>query len=127
MSVNDPIADLLTRIRNAYTAMHATVTLSTSRTREALLNILCDEGYISGFSKDGSQLQVNLKYYENKPVVEGLKRISKPGRRIYVGTHNIPSVQNGLGICILSTSKGILEGKKASDAGVGGELLCEIW
>ncbi|GAB1411065.1 30S ribosomal protein S8 [Desulfovibrionales bacterium] len=127
MSVNDPIADLLTRIRNAYTAMHSAVSISASRNREAVLTILTNEGYIAGFSKEGNHLLVNLKYYENKPVAEGLKRISKPGRRIYVGTHNIPSVQNGLGICILSTSKGILEGKKASEAGVGGELLCEIW
>lgn len=127
MSVTDPIADLLTRIRNAYGAMHATVTVSPSRMREALLNILNDEGYISGFSQEGESIVVDLKYHENKAVVAGLKRISKPGRRIYVGVKNIPSVQNGLGICILSTSKGILEGKKAAEIGVGGELLCEIW
>lgn len=127
MSVIDPIADLLTRIRNAYSAMHSTVSLSTSRTREALLGIMRDEGYIGDFTKDGDQVLVNLKYYENKPVIAGLKRISKPGRRIYVDSRNIPSVQNGLGICVLSTSKGILEGKKAADVGVGGELLCEIW
>jgi small subunit ribosomal protein S8 len=127
MSVIDPIADLLTRIRNAYTAMHSTVSLSTSRTRESLLGILHDEGYIGDFTKDGDQVLVNLKYYENKPVVAGLKRVSKPGRRIYVASKQIPSVQNGLGICVLSTSKGILEGKKAAELGVGGELLCEIW
>ncbi len=127
MSVTDPIADLLTRIRNAYGAMHSTVTVSPSRMREALLHILDEEGYISGFSKDGDNIVVDLKYHENKAVVAGLKRVSKPGRRIYVGVKSIPSVQNGLGICILSTSRGILEGKKAVEIGVGGELLCEIW
>lgn len=127
MSVTDPIADLLTRIRNAYGAMHFTVTVSPSRMREALLHILDEEGYISGFSKDGDNIVVDLKYHENKAVVAGLKRVSKPGRRIYVGVKSIPSVQNGLGICILSTSRGILEGKKAAEIGVGGELLCEIW
>ncbi|MDO4767157.1 MAG: 30S ribosomal protein S8 [Pseudomonadota bacterium] len=127
MSVTDPIADLLTRIRNAYGAMHSTVTVSPSRMREALLRILDEEGYISGFSKDGDNIVVDLKYHENKAVVAGLKRVSKPGRRIYVGVKSIPSVQNGLGICILSTSRGILEGKKAAEIGVGGELLCEIW
>jgi len=127
MSVIDPIADLLTRIRNAYKAMHSTVSFETSRTREALLAILGEEGYINGFAKEEGDLVVDLKYHENKPVVSGLKRISKPGRRIYVGAKSIPSVQNGLGICILSTSKGILEGKKAAEIGVGGELLCEIW
>jgi small subunit ribosomal protein S8 len=127
MSVIDPIADLLTRIRNAYTAMHSTVTMSPSRTRVALLGIMHEEGYIGGFTTDGDQILVNLKYHENKAVIAGLKRVSKPGRRIYVGAKDIPSVQNGLGICVLSTSKGILEGKKAAEIGVGGELLCEIW
>ena len=127
MSVTDPIADLLTRIRNAYGAMHSTVTVSPSRMREALLRILDEEGYISGFSKEGDNIVVDLKYHENKAVVAGLKRVSKPGRHIYVGVKSIPSVQNGLGICILSTSRGILEGKKVAEIGVGGELLCEIW
>ena len=127
MSVIDPIADLLTRIRNAYTAMHSTVTMSPSRTRVALLGIMHEEGYIGDFTTDDDQILVNLKYHENKAVIAGLKRVSKPGRRIYVGAKDIPSVQNGLGICVLSTSKGILEGKKAAEIGVGGELLCEIW
>ncbi|ACU90836.1 SSU ribosomal protein S8P [Desulfomicrobium apsheronum] len=127
MSVIDPIADLLTRIRNAYKAMHSTVSITPSRTREALLKILNEEGYINGYALENDALLVNLKYHENKAVVAGLKRISKPGRRIYVGAKSIPSVQNGLGICILSTSKGVLEGKQAAEIGVGGELLCEIW
>lgn len=127
MSVIDPIADLLTRIRNAYHAMHSTVSVSPSRTREALLKILDEEGYINSYAVESEALHIELKYHENKPVVAGLKRISKPGRRVYVGAKSIPSVQNGLGICILSTSKGILEGKKAAEIGVGGELLCEIW
>lgn len=127
MSVVDPIADLLTRIRNAYKAMHSTVSIPVSRTREALLHILRDEGYIESFAKGEDALLVNLKYHEHKAVVAGLKRISKPGRRIYVNAKQIPSVQNGLGICVLSTSKGILEGKRAAEIGIGGELLCEIW
>lgn len=127
MSVTDPIADLLTRIRNAYHAMHSTVTVANSRTRDALLKILKEEGYISDFQTDNQATIVNLNYHENKPVVAGLRRVSKPGRRIYVGAKDIPSVQNGLGICILSTSLGILEGKAAAERGVGGELLCEIW
>ena len=127
MSVIDPIADLLTRVRNAYGAMHASVSVSPSRIREAVLKIMHEEGYINGYTSDENNLVVDLKYHENKPVVAGLKRISKPGRRIYVGAKSIPSVQNGLGICVLSTSKGVLEGKKAAEVGVGGELLCEIW
>lgn len=127
MSVIDPIADLLTRIRNSYKAMHASVTVPTSKTREALVKILDEEGYINGFTAEEGVIAINLKYFENKPVVAGLKRISKPGRRVYVGAKSIPSVQNGLGVCIVSTSKGILEGKKAAEANLGGELLCEIW
>lgn len=127
MAVVDPIADLLTRIRNAYTAMHANVKISSSRMRSAILNIMQEEGYINNFTADDDSFIVDLKYYNGKGVVSGLQRISKPGRRVYVGSKDIPLVQNGLGICILSTSRGILEGKKAAEIGVGGELLCEIW
>jgi SSU ribosomal protein S8P len=93
MSVIDPIADLLTRIRNAYKAMHSTVSITPSRTREALLKILNEEGYISGYAVENDALLVDLKYHENKAVVAGLKRISKPGRRIYVGAKSIPSAK----------------------------------
>lgn len=127
MSVVDPVADLLTRIRNAYTAMHSSVIVAPSRMKQAVLGILQAEGYISGFNQMDGNIVVDLKYFNNKAVVCGLRRVSKPGRRIYVGANNIPSVQNGLGICILSTSKGVLEGKHAAELGVGGELLCEIW
>lgn len=127
MSVIDPIADLLTRIRNAYKAMHSSVSVPTSKMREALVKILDEEGYINGFATEDGVISIDLKYFENKPVIAGLKRISKPGRRVYVGAKSIPSVQNGLGVCIVSTSKGILEGKKAAEANLGGELLCEIW
>ncbi len=107
--------------------MHSTVSISPSRTGEALLKILNEEGYINGYTVESDALLVKLKYHENKAVVAGLKRISKPGRRVYVGAKSIPSVQNGLGISILSTSKGVMEGKQAAEIGVGGELLCEIW
>ncbi|MDY0275282.1 MAG: 30S ribosomal protein S8 [Desulfomicrobium sp.] len=127
MAVVDPIADLLTRIRNAYTAMHSSVKVSSSRMRSAILDIMQEEGYITGFISDDGSIVVDLKYYDGKGVVSGLQRVSKPGRRVYVASKDIPLVQNGLGICILSTSKGILEGRKAAEIGVGGELLCEIW
>ena len=127
MAIVDPIADLLTRIRNAYTAMHSDVKVSSSRMRSAILSIMQEEGYIHGFNSNDDSLVVDLKYFDGKSVVSGLKRISKPGRRVYVASKDIPLVQNGIGICILSTSRGILEGKKAAEIGVGGELLCEIW
>jgi small subunit ribosomal protein S8 len=127
MAVVDPIADMLTRIRNAHSALHRTVDVPTSRSKASLVEILKEEGYIIGFEVKERELQIQLKYMDGKPIISGLKRVSKPGRRVYVGSYDIPMVQNGLGICILSTSKGIMEGSKAREANVGGELLCEIW
>ncbi|MBZ4686185.1 MAG: ribosomal protein [Desulfomicrobiaceae bacterium] len=127
MAVVDPIADLLTRIRNAHMARHTQVAMSPSRMRESILTILQEEGFIEQFEKRDDQLVVRLKYHNQKPVISGLRRVSKPGRRVYVPAAQIPSVQNGLGICILSTSQGVMEGKHASAKGIGGELICEIW
>jgi small subunit ribosomal protein S8 len=127
MAVVDPIADMLTRIRNAHSALHRTVDVPKSRSKASLVEILKEEGYIIGFEEKERELQIQLKYMDGKPIISGLKRVSKPGRRVYVGSYDIPMVQNGLGICILSTSKGIMEGSKAREANVGGELLCEIW
>ena len=127
MSVVDPIADILTRIRNAQMALHESVAAPVSKTKAAIALIFKDEGYIQDFEVNEKTIDIRLKYQDGTPAFAGLKRISKPGRRVYVGKADIPAVQNGLGICILSTSKGILEGGKAQEMGIGGELLCEIW
>ncbi len=125
--LTDPIADMLTRIRNAHLALHKEVSVPRSKMKEALAGILKEEGYVTDFKVDDSSIVIELKYFKGKPVISGLKRISKSGRRVYVGSTGIPRVQNGLGICILSTSSGVLEGSNARSRNVGGELLCEIW
>lgn len=125
--LTDPIADMLTRIRNAHLALHKEVSVPRSKMKEALAAILKEEGYVTDFKVDESSIVIELKYFKGKPVISGLKRISKSGRRVYVGSSDIPRVQNGLGICILSTSSGVLEGSNARSKNVGGELLCEIW
>ena len=112
--MTDPIADMLTRIRNAHLALHKEVSVPSSKMKEAIAAILKQEGYVDDVTVEDRN-------------IEGLKRMSKPGRRVYVGAHEIPRVQNGLGICILSTSHGVLAGDKAHQMKVGGELLCEIW
>ncbi len=127
MAVTDPIADMLTRIRNGHHGLHREVAIPKSKLKVAIAGILKEEGYISDFKEDESNISVILKYTGGKPTISGLKKISKPGRRVYVGSRDIPRVQNGLGICILSTSSGILEGSNAREKNVGGELLCEIW
>ena len=127
MTVTDPVSDMLTRIRNAHRALHAEMSLPASKLKAAIAAILKEEGYIADFSVSDATLSLNLKYQGGKPLISGLKRVSKPGRRIYVGSEAIPKVQNGLGISILSTSQGILEGGKARERNIGGELLCEIW
>ncbi|MHC1711805.1 MAG: 30S ribosomal protein S8 [Solidesulfovibrio sp.] len=127
MSVTDPISDMLTRIRNAHQALHADLVLPASKLKAAIAAILKDEGYVVDFAVNAEKLSINLKYQGGKPLISGLKRVSKPGRRVYVGAEAIPKVQNGLGISILSTSRGILVGDKARELKVGGELLCEIW
>ncbi|MFW6324359.1 MAG: 30S ribosomal protein S8 [Desulfovibrionales bacterium] len=127
MAVVDPIADFLTRIRNAHSALHRTVDVPASKAKQAMAEILKEEGYVEDFAARDRDLRIQLRYMDGKPLIAGLKRVSKPGRRVYVGSSDIPLVQNGLGICILSTSRGILEGSKARAENVGGELLCEVW
>ena len=125
--MTDPIADMLTRIRNAHMALHQEVRVPRSKMKESLAAILKEEGYVEDFAVDGDVIVITLKYVKGKAAIEGLKRLSKPGRRVYVGIADIPRVQNGLGICILSTSRGVLEGNQAREQKAGGELLCEIW
>ncbi|NOR90409.1 MAG: 30S ribosomal protein S8 [Anaerolineales bacterium] len=137
MSVSDPIADFLTRIRNAVMAGNQNVSIPSSKIKVALAKILVEEGFIDGFEqvsiedKPQDALRINLKYVgerrDRKPVITGLKRVSKPGRRIYVGRGEIPWVQSGLGIAILTTPKGVVTGVRARQLGVGGEVLCEVW
>ena len=132
MQISDTIADLLTRIRNANTAKHATVDVPASNVKKAITQILTDEGYVKSFQiiEDGKQgiIRINLKYDENRtPVISGLRRISKPGLRIYSSSENMPKVRKGLGIVIVSTSKGIMTDKKARELNVGGEVLAYIW
>ncbi len=129
--VTDPIADMITRIKNGAGAMLESVDIPASKVKLAVADILLREGYIKGykFIEDSKQgiLRVNLKYHNSKHVVTGMDRISKPGRRVYIGADEIPSVMDGLGISILSTSKGIMTNSKAKDLNIGGELLIKIW
>ena len=132
MQISDTIADLLTRIRNASTAKHATVDIPASNVKKSITQILADEGYIKDFSivDDGKQgiIRVTLKYTDGKtPVISGLRRVSKPGLRIYSSCEEMPKVRKGLGIAIVSTSKGIVTDKKARELNVGGEVLAYIW
>ena len=132
MQITDTIADLLTRVRNANTAKHATVDVPASNVKKAITQILVDEGYVKGFQviDDGKQgiIRITLKYGENKaPVITGLKRVSKPGLRIYSSCADMPKVRKGLGIAIVSTSKGIVTDKKARELNVGGEILAYVW
>ena len=130
--ITDPIADLLTRIRNANTASHVTVDVPASRMKRAIVGILKDEGFITDFQTvaEGPQhtLRLTLKYGpEKEKVITGLRRISRPGLRIYANKTEIPRVLGGLGVVIMSTSKGIMSGKQAKRAGVGGEVLAYVW
>ena len=132
MQITDSIADMLTRIRNANTAKHDTVQIPASNIKKAIAQILVDEGYVKSFKviEDGKQgvIEIALKYGPNKSqVITGLRRVSKPGLRIYSNCDDMPRVQNGLGIVILSTSKGIMTDKDARKANVGGEVLAYIW
>ena len=132
MVTTDPIADMLTRIRNASSQKHKSVDVPASKEKLAIAQILFDEGYIKSFEeiKDEKQgiIRVTLKYDENgKRVISGLKRISKPGLRIYVSKDELPQVLNGLGIALISTSKGIMTDKKAREAGLGGEVIAYVW
>lgn len=125
--LTDPIADMLTRIRNAHLALHKEVSVPRSKMKESLANILKQEGYVDDVKVDDRSITIALKYVKGRPAISGLKRISKPGRRVYVGHGQIPRVQNGLGICLLSTSRGVLDGMTAQSEKTGGELLCEVW
>ncbi|MDR0816659.1 MAG: 30S ribosomal protein S8 [Desulfovibrio sp.] len=125
--LTDPIADMLTRIRNAHLALHKEVNVPRSKMKESLAAILKREGYVEDVSVTDNNITITLKYRKGKPAILGLKRVSTPGRRVYVNARQIPGVQNGLGICILSTSSGVLDDMTAHEKKVGGELLCEIW
>lgn len=137
MSVNDPIADMLTRMRNALLAGHQMVALPSSKLKVAIAKILKEEGYIASYEvvdgKTNGQkvLRVRLKYVgerrERKSVITGLERISRPGRRVYTNKRDIPWVLSGMGIAIVSTPKGVMTGQRARQIGVGGEILCKIW
>lgn len=132
MQITDTIADLLTRIRNANSAKHATVDVPASNMKKAIVQILVDEGYVKGFQfiEDDKQgiIRITLKYDENNtPVISGLRRVSKPGLRIYSSCEDMPKVMKGLGVAVVSTSKGIMTDKKARELNVGGEVLAFIW
>jgi len=131
MSMSDPIADLLTRIRNAQMAKLATVSCPSSKVKLAICNVLQDEGYIGSYNvvEDGakSQLTIDLKYYQGKPVIEEIIRVSKPGLRQYKGKDEMPRNRQGLGIVIVSTNQGVMTEKKARAAGIGGEVLCSVF
>ena len=130
MSMSDPIADMLTRIRNAQMVEKARVAMPSSKLKTAIAQVLKDEGYIDGFqvkTESGkSQLEISLKYYAGRPVIERIERVSRPGLRIYKGRHDIPQVQNGLGVAIVTTPKGVMTDRKARAAGIGGEVLCYV-
>ena len=131
MNITDPIADMLTRIRNANAQRHETVDVPASKLKKSIAEILLDEGYIKAFEEieDNAQgiIRITLKYVNKQKVISGLKRVSKPGLRVYVGTDEVPQVLGGLGIAILSTSKGIMTGKEAKKAHQGGEVLAYVW
>jgi len=130
MSMSDPIADMLTRIRNAQRAQKASVSMPSSKLKVAIAKVLKDEGYIEDFAVrevDGKrELSINLKYHAGRPVIERIERVSRPGLRIYRGAKDLPKVMNGLGISIVSTSKGVMTDRMARAAGVGGEVLCIV-
>ncbi len=130
MSMSDPIADMLTRIRNAQRAGKISVTMPSSKQKEAICRVLAEEGYIEGFdvAREGNKafLTIRLKYFEGRPVIEHIQRVSKPGRRIYKGKDELPKVQGGLGIAIVTTSKGVMTDKAARKQGFGGEVICIV-
>jgi len=130
MSMSDPIADLLTRIRNAQMVAKQTVSVPSSKVKVAIVQVLKDEGYIDGYAvkADGGQpeLEIALKYYAGRPVIERIERVSRPGLRIYKGRDALPQVMNGLGVAIVTTPKGVMTDRKARASGVGGEVLCYV-
>jgi small subunit ribosomal protein S8 len=130
MSMSDPIADMLTRIRNAQMVEKVSVAMPSSKVKVAIAQVLKDEGYIDDFAvkSDGAKAELNiaLKYYAGRPVIERLERVSKPGLRVYRGRNDIPQVMNGLGVAIVSTPKGVMTDRKARASGVGGEVICYV-
>jgi small subunit ribosomal protein S8 len=131
MSMNDPLGDLLARIRNAQMRNKGKVSSPNSKLREHVLEVLKSEGYIRGFAvveREGrSEIEVELKYFDGEPVIRELARISKPGRRVYTSVKNLPRINNGLGVAIVSTPKGVMADHEARDANVGGEILCTVF
>ena len=130
MSMTDPIADMLTRIRNGQKARMLSVSMPASKAKEAVAQVLKDEGYITGYSSDGEgatkSLSVELKYFEGVPVIERIERASRPGLRIYRGKEKLPKVLGGLGVAIVSTSAGVMSDRQAREKGIGGEVLCIV-
>lgn len=131
MSMQDPIADMLTRIRNGQMASKTSVSMPASKLKLAIANVLADEGYILGadVSEEGAQrtLTIDLKYYEGRPVIEEIQRASRPSLRKYVGKDDVPTVRGGLGVSIVSTSRGVMSDRAARKAGIGGEVLCTVF
>lgn len=132
MMMNDPLGDMLTRIRNAQLRGKSTVKSPASKLRAWVLDVLADEGYIRGYEKNTTdngqgELVISLKYFEGTPVIREIKRVSKPGRRVYLGVKDIPIVRNGLGVSIVSTPKGVMSDAAARSANVGGEVLCTVF
>ncbi|MGD0419378.1 MAG: 30S ribosomal protein S8 [Xanthobacteraceae bacterium] len=131
MSMNDPLGDLLARIRNAQMRNKSKVSSPNSRLRESVLEVLKTEGYIRGYAvveREGySEIEIELKYFEGEPVIREIERISKPGRRVYTSVRNLPRINNGLGVAIVSTPKGVMADHDARDANVGGEILCTVF
>jgi len=128
--MTDPIADMLTRVRNAQAASKVDVTMPSSKLKNAIAKVLQDEGYIAGFSSDGAAkptLTITLKYHEGRPVIDELKRVSRPGLRIYKNKNELPKILNGLGVAIVSTSAGVMSDRDARAAGRGGEILCTVY
>ncbi|WP_417203518.1 30S ribosomal protein S8 [Acetoanaerobium sticklandii] len=132
MTMTDPIADMLTRVRNASSVQHDTVDIPASNIKKEIARILLEEGYIKGYDviEDGKQglIRMQLKYGKNgEKVITGIKKISKPGMRVYADRNNVPKVLNGIGVSVISTSKGIVTDKQARELGVGGEVICYVW
>ena len=130
MSMSDPVADMLTRIRNAQAVAKTVAVMPSSKLKAAIAQVLKDEGYIDGFTVRGDggkpQLEIALKYYAGRPVIERIERVSRPGLRVYSGRHDIPSVMNGLGVAIVTTPQGVMTDRRARQAGIGGEVLCYV-
>lgn len=130
MSMQDPVSDMLTRIRNAHHRSHPEVTMPASKLKASVAQVLQDEGYIASYSVTAEvkpSLTIELKYFEGKPVIEEITRVSKPSLRNYVGSNDLPKVRSGLGIAVVSTSKGVMTDRAARAAGIGGEVLCTVF